>query len=178
MRTVRLVVLALVALSPVIMVAQQAARPSPATTQSVRPTRGDVLKFLGVMRVRERMEDVRKAALAQARQSVRDLVAEELPNATREQVAELEAMVDKMVAGYTIDDTLEDMIPIYQKHLTKGDIDTVTAFFSSPAGRHFLDKEPLITNEALQLVTSKTQVQVDATMAAINKRLDEMKGKQ
>ncbi len=165
-------------LLPLALVAQQPVRPSPSPeAASTRPSRTDVLKFLAVMRVRERMEDVRRMALVQARQSVRDLVAEEMPKATPDQINELEGMVDRMVSGYTIQNTLDDMIPIYQKHLTKADIDAVTAFFSSPAGRHFLDNEPLITNEALQLVTSKTQAQVEATMAAINKRLDEMKGK-
>ncbi len=143
--------------------------------QSDPATREDVLKFFQVMRVHQSMEDVRNAAVEQAKASVRALLADELPHATAQQKAELESMVERMIQAYTIDNTIEDLIPIYQKHMTKADLEAMTAFFSSAAGQKFLDTEPVIANDALQVVNAKTEKQMAAGMEAIYKRVDEMK---
>lgn len=165
MRSAKQVVILAVMLSSVFGLAQQAAQ----------PTREEVLKFFEVMRIRTTMEQVRAAAEDQARTSLRDMVSDELPGATPAQIAELQGMVDKMIGAYTIDNTIEDLVPIYQKHLTKSDLETTTAFFSSPVGQKYLDQEPVITGEALRVVNAKTGAQVAASMNAIYKRLDEMK---
>ncbi len=143
--------------------------------EAEQPAREDVLKFFEVMRIRTTMQEVRTAAVEQAHVSLRDMVAGELPSATPQQIAELEGMVDKMISAYTIDNTIEDLIPIYQKHLTRPDLEATIAFFSSPVGQKFLDNEPLITSEALRVVNEKTGAQVASSMNAIYQRLDEMK---
>ncbi len=143
--------------------------------ETAQPTRADVLRFFEVMRIRTTMQEIRTAAVDQAHASLRDMISGELPSATPQQTAELEGMVDKMISAYTIDNTIEDLIPIYQKHLTKADLEATTAFFSSPVGQKFLDKEPLITGEALRVVNAKTGAQVASSMNAIYQRLDEMK---
>ncbi len=140
-----------------------------------QPTRDDVLKFFEIMRVRQSMEDVRTAAVEQAKASVRALISDELPHATAPQVAELEGMVERMIQAYTIDNTIDDLIPIYQRHMSKDDLEAMNSFFSSPAGQKFLDTEPVIANEALQVVNGKTEKQVASSMAAIYNRIDEMK---
>lgn len=165
MRIARPMLALLVTLTPVLAFAQQA----------VQPTREDVLKLFTAMRVRETMQEVRNAAVEQARRSLRDMISDELPGATPQQIAELDGMVERIIAAYTIDNTIEDLIPIYQKHLSRADLEAVTAFFSSAAGRKFLDTEPVIAAEAVQVVNAKTQEKIGAGMAAIYKRLDEMK---
>ena len=42
------------------------------------------------------------------------------------------------------------MIPIYQRHLTKTDLDAVIAFYSSPVGQRLLKETPVITSEAMK----------------------------
>ncbi len=161
----RMSLLLVIVLSSILSFAQEAGQ----------PTREDVLRFFEVMRIRTTMQEIRTAAVDQAHASLRDMISGELPSATPQQTAELEGMVDKMISAYTIDNTIEDLIPIYQKHLTKADLEATTAFFSSPVGQKFLDKEPLITGEALRVVNSKTGAQVASSMNAIYQRLDEMK---
>jgi hypothetical protein len=45
---------------------------------------------------------------------------------------------------------LQAMIPVYQKHLTKGDIDGLIAFYSTPTGQKVLKETPAMTSEAMQ----------------------------
>lgn len=47
-------------------------------------------------------------------------------------------------------DLIELIVPIYSKHLTEGDVDTLIAFYKSPAGRRFVAAQPEITRESME----------------------------
>jgi hypothetical protein len=49
------------------------------------------------------------------------------------------------------DDLVEMVIPIYEKHLTEEDVDGLIAFFSSPVGRRFVEKQPLILADSMKV---------------------------
>ncbi len=40
-----------------------------------------------------------------------------------------------MYKTFPWDDFLESMVPVYQKHFPKGDVDTLMAFYSTPTGQ-------------------------------------------
>src|SRR4051794_13558331 len=40
------------------------------------------------------------------------------------------------------DDLVDMVVPIYEKHLTEEDVDGLIAFFNSPVGRRFVEKQP------------------------------------
>lgn len=42
------------------------------------------------------------------------------------------------------------IVPVYEKHLSDADIDALTAFYSSPAGRRFVAKQPLILADTMK----------------------------
>lgn len=45
---------------------------------------------------------------------------------------------------------LVDMLtPIYQKHLTEADLQSVISFYETPPGKKFAEKTPLITQESM-----------------------------
>lgn len=48
------------------------------------------------------------------------------------------------------DELIGLLIPIYKKHLTIQEIETITEFYSSPIGQKMVEKFPLIANEAMQ----------------------------
>jgi hypothetical protein len=49
-----------------------------------------------------------------------------------------------------MDEIMDAMVPVYQKHLTKGDIDNLVAFYSTPTGAKLLREMPTIMAEAMQ----------------------------
>jgi uncharacterized protein len=63
-----------------------------------------------------------------------------------------------------MDEMLNDMIPIYQRHFTKSDIDALIAFYSSPAGQKFLHETPAVTAETMRAVYPRIEAVVDAAM--------------
>jgi len=48
------------------------------------------------------------------------------------------------------DEMMQAMVPAYEKHLTKGDLQAMTAFYSSPAGQKLLMQMPAIMSEGMQ----------------------------
>src|SRR5207247_9223748 len=42
-------------------------------------------------------------------------------------------------------------VPIYQRNLSDDDLDELTRFFTSPVGKHFIDKQPAIVEESMQV---------------------------
>ena len=58
--------------------------------------------------------------------------------------------MDDMMKNMPFAEMLDAMVPIYQKHLSKGDVTGLVTFYSSPTGQKILKEMPAITAEALQ----------------------------
>ena len=76
---------------------------------------------------------------------------------------------EEIAKSFPVDEIMEDMIPVYQKHLTKGDVDAMIAFYSSPTGKKLLRDMPAISAEGMQAVYPRIQKNLDAIL----RRLDE-----
>ena len=49
-----------------------------------------------------------------------------------------------------IDEMVAMVVPIYQKHLSEEDIQSMLAFFASPAGKKLISVQPVIMQESMQ----------------------------
>ena len=58
---------------------------------------------------------------------------------------------------YPVDEMIADAVPVYQRHISKSDIDTVIAFYSSATGQRLLDEQPAIMSEYMAIVMSHMQ---------------------
>src|SRR5271154_3449949 len=64
--------------------------------------------------------------------------------------SKMDMMMDGMLADMPFDEMIQSMAPVYQKYLTKGDVDNLIAFYSSPTGAKLLREMPAIMAEAMQ----------------------------
>ena len=64
--------------------------------------------------------------------------------------AKIDAMMSEMLDRMPMDEMMQAMIPAYQKHLTRGDIDNLVAFYSTPIGAKLLRDLPAIMAESMQ----------------------------
>jgi hypothetical protein len=53
------------------------------------------------------------------------------------------------------------MIPIYQRHFTKTDIDAMSTFYGSPTGQKMMREMPQLTTESMQASYARMQKQMD-----------------
>jgi hypothetical protein len=66
------------------------------------------------------------------------------------------------------------MIPVYQKYLTKEDLEDVVAFYSSPVGQRLLDKTPAMAAEGMKISMDRMEKMMPQIMAKMEKRMNEI----
>ena len=124
-------------------IAQTSAADAPAT-------KADVEKYLQIVHSHDMMK---KMAVTMA-QSMHQMIHEEYLKHQDSLPADYEstktAEVDSMYQNMPWDEMVQAMIPAYQKHLTKDDINNLIAFNSSPTGQKLLREMPSITAEWMQ----------------------------
>ncbi len=59
--------------------------------------------------------------------------------------------MEKELLKISINDLVEMLLPIYQKHMTQSDIEELIAFYNTPIGKKFAKKSPLIMQESMQV---------------------------
>jgi hypothetical protein len=137
------------------------------TTVSIAPdaaSREDVQKLFDVMASREQMAQMMQKVFAQARTLNRDEIKKRHPDITAAQLASMDRQSEELLKNFPLDEMLSDMIPIYQRHFTKTEIDALSTFFSSPAGQKYLHEVPAVTAETMRAVYPRIEAEVDAML--------------
>jgi hypothetical protein len=114
------------------------------------PDKADVMQFLNIMHAKAQMVQVMEGMQKQMRLGAEQGFKQKVPEATPEQLAKVDQMFDGLFKEMPIDEMVDAIVPIYQKHLTKVDLAAVTAFYSSPSGQKILKEMPAIMSEAMQ----------------------------
>jgi uncharacterized protein len=156
--------------------------PDPAIAQVVpedqRASRDEVEQFFTAMRLRKNMEMVFQAMREQMKGMSHKMMSDKLSTLTPEQQKKFqEAMqgsMDDVMDAMRFEDLISDMIPVYQKYLTREDLQGVIAFYSSPVGQRLLDKTPAMTTEAMKISMERMEKMMPEIMAKMQKRMDEI----
>jgi len=114
------------------------------------PSKDEVLKFMEVLHIKSQLTQYFEGVAKQARLGAEEGFKEKVPNPTPEQLAQVDNFADKLFKNMPVDEMMEAMIPIYQKHLTKEDLDGILAFYASPIGQKLQHEQPAITQESMQ----------------------------
>jgi uncharacterized protein len=139
----------------------------------VPATREDVLKLFDVMKVHEQMTTVMTTIAAQQRTMIHEGMRKHFPKITDQELARLDKFTTDTMKDMPIDGMLDDMIPVYQKHLSKSDVDAMSAFYASPTGQKLLHEVPAMTAESMQAAGPRIQVMMDNVMERAEQMADE-----
>jgi hypothetical protein len=139
-----------------------------------QPSRDDLMKMFEVLRVRQQTQTTLNAVLAQMKQQLEGDIQKRYPNLSPESVQKLESSINDAINLYPVDEMLADLMPVYQKYLTKADVDAIIGFYSSPAGQHFLDRMPAMTQEAMKTMMAKLQARTAEYADKIEKQANEL----
>ena len=149
-----------------------------------QPTKEQLTKLFELMRIKQQMSSMTKMMPAMMRQQMQAHVKEmqknhpELAAMTEEQQQasmKVESkFMEKVVDLYTSDEMIADMEGIYQKHLTRSDVDGIIAFYSSPAGQHMVDMAPVIMQEYVPLMMQRTQERIKPLMDEMSKEMEQI----
>jgi hypothetical protein len=82
--------------------------------------------------------------------------------------------MDDMIKNMPMDEMIQAMIPAYQKHFTKGDINAMLAFYSSPTGQKLLREMPAITAESMSAMMPIMNRYMEDVQKKLQQEADEM----
>ncbi len=137
------------------------------TTVLIAPdaaSKEDVKKLFDVMSSREQMSQMMQQLFAQMRSLNRDQIKKRRPDVTEAELATMDRESQDLIKNFPLEEMLSDMIPVYQRHFTKSEIDALTAFYSSPAGQKFIHEMPAVTAETMRAVYPRIQEEVDSAL--------------
>lgn len=115
------------------------------------PSKEDVLKFMEVLRIRAQLIQYFDGVAKQAKVGAEEGFKRKVPNATPEQLANVDQFAEGLFKNMPVDEMVDAMVPIYQKHLTKEDLDGILAFYASPVGQKLQHEQPAMMQEAMQV---------------------------
>ena len=163
----RTIVLCLCVVLPVgAAMAQQASTGTPATKE-------DVEKLFATMHIREQMHNVMDIMSKQSRQMAQETLKKKVPGITQKDLDRLDDMTNRIQKGMDLEGMMDDMIPVYQRHLTKEDVAAMEAFYRTPTGQKMLREQPQMTAEAMQAVQPRMEKMMSAMMDEVEKMAKE-----
>jgi hypothetical protein len=145
------------------------------TTVSIAPdaaSKEDVKKLFDVMASREQMSQMMQQLFAQMRSLNREEIKKRRPEITDAELTRMDRESEDLMKNFPLDEMLSDMVPVYQRHFTKSEVDALTAFYSSPPGQKFLHEMPAVTAETMRAVYPRIQAQVDAALKRAEEKKD------
>jgi hypothetical protein len=116
------------------------------------------------------MKLMMQGAYQQMRAMQREEIKKEQPDVTGEDIAKVDAISEEVLKELSIEGLLDDMVPVYQKHLTKADVDAMVAFYSTATGQKILKEMPAIMSEGMQAMQPRLRKMVDDASAEMEKR--------
>lgn len=146
--------------------AQQSSSDAPASKE-------DIEKYFDVMHARDMLISMMDLMPKQMHQMIHEEVKND-PNLPPEFEARMDKMADDMFKELPIDDLLQAMVPAYEKHLTKGDVEALTAFYSTPTGQKILKQLPAITAEGMQAASGIVQKMVAKALDRVQSEIAQM----
>lgn len=160
--------------APIALTAQATPAPAsttPAATTSTIPadqqaTKEQIDHLFAVMHNHEMVDKMLSQMLGtikqqinqQLRQTMQQNSATKMTPETMDKFQKImDKYMDKAMTIISVDELLNDMGTVYQHHLSKSDVEAMTAFYQTPAGQHLLSEMPGIMKDYMAIMMPKMQ---------------------
>lgn len=141
-------------------------------------TRDDVIHLLEVMNMKGQMTEMQRTMIEQYKPMLEKMGEEQLKGLSPQQRQKFNGIMAEFLSdsfkSYPPEEMIADLIPIYQKYLDKSDVQAMTAFYSSPTGRKFLDNQPKIVAEYMSVLMPNIQTRMQAPLQKLQERMREL----
>ena len=179
MRKVLLLLILVVAGTPVfaqIVGAKVSSQPKAAeeTFASNAPTHDQVMTLLDLLQTRKNMSVMLDGMKQAMKQGAEQTFRERIPDPTPKQLEALHGMIDDAMADMPLDEMIKAVVPIYRRHLSKGDVDEMIRFFSGPVGQKLLHEQPQMIQEGMQAGVAIQQKRMGEIMIKVRERAQKM----
>jgi len=166
-------VLSIVLLLPNVVAAQSV---STAAVSDDPAGREQVLEFLQVMDTKKQFDALVPLMQQQMQKSfanMRDTFPEMDDDDVAFMASEEQAMIGGLFKRINISQLEEAMIPIYQRHFTRPEMDSILIFYESPTGRKMRAEMPAMMAEVMQVSNEIMQPIITDLVREMRQRMDE-----
>jgi uncharacterized protein len=136
-------------------------------------SKADIQRYLDAMQTRDMMKNMMQVMTTQMHKIVHEQMQKK-QNLPADAEERLNKSTDDMLKAFPYDELIDAMIPVYQKHLTKGDVDALVAFYSSPTGAKMLKEMPAMTAESMQAASGVMQKMMADATQRVNDEIAQM----
>ncbi len=147
---------------------QAAAQPSNVAT------RQQIMKLLELLQVPDSLAMTMDAMKEQMKVGALQMFREKVNSPSPAQVKSVDDIVDEEFKKIGMEDLIEDVVPIYQKHLTRSDVEAVIKFYSSPVGQKIRHEQPAMARESLQATSAGQRSKMELLLAKLDLRIDQL----
>jgi len=137
-------------------------------------TAEDVQKYLDAMHSHDMMKQMTEAMLQPMHKMLHEEYLKDKDKLPPDFEARMNKMMDETMQDMPWDNIMQAMVPVYQKHFTKGDIDALTAFYSSPTGQKVLREMPAVMADAMSTMMPMIREHVEKMTQHMQKEVEAM----
>jgi hypothetical protein len=122
-------------------------------TANAPATKEDVEKYLHAVHMHQKLLQVAEAMAKPMHQMVHEQYLKEKDkcNLPPDFEARMDKILDESMKSMPWDRLIEQvMVPVYEKHFTKGDMDALVAFYSSPVGQKMWREMPKVMADSMK----------------------------
>jgi hypothetical protein len=170
MKRICLLVMSAVLLTSVAW-AQQSSSESPAATKE------DIQKLFSTLHLQEIMKNAVAASFEQSKQMALDALKRKGTQMSDEQLKRMNVFFDDFAKKMDLSGMLDDMVPVYQRHLTQQDVSAMLAFYNTPTGQKLLREQPAMMAEGMQAVRPRMEKMMNDVTDQAEKMATEDAGK-
>lgn len=134
----------------------------------------DVQKYLEIMHSREMIAKMTDAMLGPMHQMMHEQFLKDRAKLPPDFESRITKEMDDFLRTFPFDEMLQAMVPVYQKHFTKNDMDNLVAFYSTPTGQKLIQELPAISAESMQTMLPLVQRHVEVLQSRIQQQVAQM----
>jgi hypothetical protein len=144
------------------------------TTADAPATKEDVQRYFQAKHSREMMQTMLDAMAKPMHQMTHDRYLKDKDKLPADFETKMNKRTDDLMKDMPFDEMMQAMVPAYQKHFTKGEMDALVSFYSSPTGQKLIREMPAIMGEAMAAMMPIMRQHMDAATQRLQQEADEM----
>jgi uncharacterized protein len=144
------------------------------TAADAPATKADIERYLDAVHSHDMMLKMVDAMSKPMHQMAHDQCIKYKDKLPADCEARMTKMMDDMMKAMPFDQMTQAMVPAYQKHFTKGDMDALVAFYSAPTGQKILQEMPAIMAESMEAMMPIIRKNIDGMTERAQQQIAEM----
>jgi hypothetical protein len=143
-----------------------------AQTSDEPASRDDVILYMRTMRTHDLMQRTMRVQVDAMHALMREQIMKDKGKLPPDFDAKFKKETDDLLMNLPLDEIVDAMIPAYQNHFTKSDIQAMNAFYSSPVGQKVLEELPAVLQEGNQAAMPMLSKYLSAWQARMKNDLE------